>query len=156
MNKFESLLTRLETVVKDEEAKKVAPHAVVADPLVADKTALLAEITQKGSGIAKDLRPVDESKDKEVSKKPKKAKKTEVAKKEARKTASGPNTFYENYANANLIFKAEDLAISDGYYLREAKDSNFDFQGKVRNIFLERCTSVKIICTVRRRGMGSR
>ena len=122
---------------------------------MADKGPLLAEISQKGSDILQELKPPEELKTREAPKKDKKAKKAAGAKKEAKKTSSGPNTFYENFEQANLVFKPEDLAISDGYYLREVKDSNFEFKGKIRSLFLEKCTSVKIICTVRYGHSGS-
>ena len=153
MAKLEGLVARLETVVKCEEAKKTEPAVTHPDPQIVDKTALYAEISHKGVNITKDLRPPEEAKGVEEEKKTKKEKKEKKAKKAetekvARITKSGPNTFYENHSKANLILKAEELTMGDGFYLREAKDSNFEFQGKVRNIFLEKCTSVKLICTV--------
>ena len=67
---------------------------------------------------------------------------------------TGPKTYCECHNGENVVFKPEDLSMSDGYYIREAKNSTFDFQSKIRNIFVEKCSRVKIICKVSSRDLS--
>ena len=63
-------------------------------------------------------------------------------------TQTGPKVFYDNHVDAEFVFKAEDLHMNDGYFISQAKNCKFDFQGKVLNIFLDKCTNVQITCSV--------
>ena len=70
------------------------------------------------------------------------------AKKEPTISKEGQKTFFENHTDAEHTFKAEDLHMSDSYFIRKANNSKFIFQGKVKNIFLEGCKGVELTCMV--------
>ncbi len=74
------------------------------------------------------------------------AKKTAPVAKPPSITQTGPKIFYEYHIDGNFVFKPEDLNMSDGYFIREARNCTFEFQGKIKNIFVENCRNVKITC----------
>ena len=56
----------------------------------------------------------------------------------------GPKTFYDNHVGAEFVHPAEQLSMSDAFYIKNAKDCKFDFQGKIKNIFIEGCHGLKV------------
>ena len=76
------------------------------------------------------------------------------AKKEQKKEAKplisklGPKTFYDNHVDANFVMKAEELNMNDSYFIQNAKNTTFDFQGKFLNVTLEKCFNVTVTCKV--------
>ena len=155
VTRFEGLLNRMEGMLRGEEQKTQKPEQKHEhqEGRPVDKTALFAEISKKGTGITKDLKVVDKSAKPAEATKPthSEAKAEGKAAKPVKPpgiSKTGPNTFYENHVDANFVFKAEELTMGDGFYLKEARNSSFDYQGKVKNVFLERCENVKLIVKV--------
>jgi len=136
LTKFEKLVERLEKSVNMHEDRKdetKPEHVQPGNPL-------LAQIASKGTGISKELKPVE--------KKPEVKKQEVKAVKPPTITENGPKKFYENHVDANIVLKESDVTLNDAYFIRDSKNCTFDFQGKIKNIFLEKCTNVKVTCKV--------
>lgn len=137
VSKMEALVCRLEKAVCAAEEKK-GEQSLNKEAKTGGQTAFMAELAQKGTGVTKDLKAVEKGKKPEAAKP---AKQPTIIK-------NGPKIFYENYKDTNIILKAEDLNMTDGYCFEECLNCTFELQARVKNIFVDKCKNVKLHCQV--------